>query len=43
MYKLCAKFCVQISLMFAKYFEYYTIILRGAIFCGHTVVVIEEQ
>jgi len=24
-------------MMFAKYFEYYTIILRGAIFCGHAV------
>ena len=25
----CAKFVVKISMMFAKYFEYYTIILRG--------------
>jgi len=24
-------------MMFAKYFEYYTIILMGAIFCGHDV------
>jgi len=25
-------------MMFAKYFEYYTIILRGGRFCGHAVV-----
>ena len=24
--------------MFAQYFEYYAIILRGAVFCGHSVV-----
>ena len=23
--------------MFAQYFEYYAIILRGAVFCGHSV------
>jgi len=28
---------VKISMMFAKYFEYYIIILRGSVFCGHTV------
>jgi len=28
---------VKISIISAKYFEYYTIILRGgAVFCGHT-------
>jgi len=26
---------VQISMMFAKYFEYYAIILRGPFFRGH--------
>jgi len=25
-------------MMFAKYFEYYTIILRGPFFCGHTLL-----
>ena len=29
---------VKISIMSAKYFEYYTIILRGPFFRGHTVV-----
>jgi len=28
---------VKISMMSAKYFEYYTIILRGPFFRGHTV------
>jgi len=28
---------VKISMLFAKYFEYYTIILRGAVFWGHAV------
>jgi len=28
---------VKISMMFAKYFEYYTIILRWAFFRGHAV------
>ena len=26
--------------MFAQYFEYYAIILRGAVFCGHSVYII---
>ena len=24
--------------MFAQYFEYYAIILRGGVFCGHSVI-----
>jgi len=32
MYKYALNFVVKISMMFAKYFEYYTIILRGAVF-----------
>jgi len=28
---------VKMSMMFAKYFEYYTIILRGAVFCVYIV------
>ena len=28
---------VKITLMFAQYFEYYAIILRGPFFRGHTV------
>jgi len=31
---------VKISMMSAKYFEYYTIILRGLFFRGHTVTVL---
>jgi len=31
---------VDISVMFAKYFEYYSIILRRAFFRGHAVVVV---
>jgi len=27
--QICAKFCCKISMMFAKYFEYYTIIYLG--------------
>jgi len=35
---ICAKFCCENAMMFAKYFEYYTIILRGgAFFRGHAV------
>jgi len=37
MYKYVLNSVAKISMMFAKYFEYYTIILRGAVFCGHTV------
>jgi len=32
MYKYALNSVVKISMMFAKYFEYYTIILRGAVF-----------
>ena len=38
MHKYVPNFVVKISMMFAKYFEYYTIILRGAFFRGHTVI-----
>jgi len=31
-YKYMLNSVVEISVMFAKYFEYYTIILRGAVF-----------
>jgi len=37
MYKYVLNSVVKISMMFAKYFEYYTIILRGAFFRGHAV------
>ena len=37
MYKYALNSVVKISMMFAKYFEYYTIILRGPFFRGHTV------
>jgi len=32
MYKYVLNSVVKISVMFAKYFEYYTIILRGTVF-----------
>ena len=32
MYKCVLNSVVKISVMFAKYFEYYTIILKGAVF-----------
>ena len=32
MYKYVLNLVIKISLMFAQYFEYYTIILRGAVF-----------
>jgi len=32
MYKYVLNYVVKISMMFAKYFEYYTIILRGPVF-----------
>jgi len=32
MYKYVLNSVVKIPVMFAKYFEYYTIILRGAVF-----------
>jgi len=35
MYKYLLNSVVKISMMFAKYFEYYTIILRGPFFRGH--------
>jgi len=35
MYKYVLNFVVKISVMFAKYFEYYTIILSGPFFHGH--------
>ena len=37
MYKCMLNSVVKISLMFAKYFEYYGIILGGGVFCGHAV------
>jgi len=39
MYKHMLHAVVKISMMFAKYFEYCTIILKGggAFFCGHAV------
>ena len=37
MYKYALNSVVKISMMFAKYFEYYTIILRGPFFRGHAV------
>jgi len=37
MYKYVLNSVVKISLMFAQYFEYYAIILRGAVFRGHAV------
>ena len=39
MYKYVLNLVIKISLMFAQYFEYYAIILRGAVFCGHNVFV----
>jgi len=40
MYKYMLNSVVKISLMFAQYFEYYGIILRGRVFVdgGHTVL-----
>ena len=32
MYKYVLNLVIKISLMFAQYFEYYAIILRGAVF-----------
>ena len=32
MYKYVLNLAIKISLMFAQYFEYYAIILRGAVF-----------
>ena len=41
MYKYVLNSVVKISMMFAKYFKYNTIILRAAVFfCRHTVVVV---
>ena len=38
MYKYVLNLVIKILLMFAQYFEYYAIILRGAVFCGHSVL-----
>jgi len=38
-YKYVLNSVVKISLMFAQYFEYHAIILRGPLFCGHAVQV----
>jgi len=37
MYTYVLNYVVKISMMFVKYFEYYTIILRGPFFRGHAV------
>jgi len=37
MYRYVLNSVVKISVMFAKYFEYYTFILGGGRFCGHAV------
>ena len=37
MYKYVLNLVIKISLMFAQYFEYYTIILRGGAFFVDTV------
>jgi len=37
MYTYVLNYFVKISMMFAKYFEYYIIILRGGGVCGHAV------
>jgi len=37
MYKDVLNSVVKISVMFAKYFEYYTIIFRAPFFRGHAV------
>jgi len=43
MYKYVLNSVVKISMMFAKYFEYYTVILgEGAFFCGHAVCDMEH-
>ena len=39
MYKYVLNLVIKISLMFAQYFEYYAIILRGPVFCGHSVYI----
>ena len=38
MYKYVLNLVIKISLMFAQYFEYYAIILRGPFFCGHSLL-----
>jgi len=41
MYKYVLNSLVKNSMMFAKYFEYYTIILReGGVFCGHAILAV---
>ena len=40
MYKYVLNSVVKISMMFAKYFEYYTIILRGSVFFVDTLYLI---
>jgi len=43
MHKYVLNSVVKISVMFAKYFKYYTIIPMGGVFCGHVVVEIIEH
>jgi len=40
MYKYGLNSVVKISMMFAKYLEYYSVILRGPFFRGHAVVLL---
>jgi len=39
MYKYVPNYVVKISMVFEKYFEYYTVIFRGAFFRGHLVYI----
>ena len=43
MYKYVLNSVVKIPMMFAKYFKYYTIILRVTVFRGHTVHTYKTQ
>jgi len=42
-YKYVPNSVVEISMMFAKYFEYYTIVFRGAFFREHAVNVFKRS
>jgi len=42
MYKYVLNSVVKISMMFAKYFKYYTIILRGGIFSWTRCIIIAD-
>ena len=42
MYKYVLNSVVKIPLMFAKFFEYYAIILGGAFFRGHAVIILQS-